>query len=146
MSNSKLKVLRQKIGRTSSEQAIVILVVLATTRFDIVRILLLIQKKPTDFRNSFAKWFTSFSKILSRDSVTVSVDAVVYFNVIDAEQALCSVDDFRWFEILLVKRLRTNLLQSLFLNSNAFHFISLFFAIWLSLETGNKIITDENCK
>ncbi len=34
-------------------------------------------------------------KILSRDSVTVSVDAVVYFNVIDAEQALCSVDDFR---------------------------------------------------
>ena len=36
-----------------------------------------------------------FLKILSRDSVTVSVDAVVYFNVIDAEQALCSVDDFR---------------------------------------------------
>ena len=34
-------------------------------------------------------------QILSRDSVTVSVDAVVYFNVIDAEQALCSVDDFR---------------------------------------------------
>ncbi len=27
--------------------------------------------------------------------MTVSVDAVVYFNVIDAEQALCSVDDFR---------------------------------------------------
>lgn len=25
----------------------------------------------------------------------MSVDAVVYFNVIDAEQALCSVDDFR---------------------------------------------------
>ena len=34
-------------------------------------------------------------QILSRDSVTVSVDAVVYFNVIDPEQALCSVDDFR---------------------------------------------------
>jgi hypothetical protein len=34
-------------------------------------------------------------QILSRDSVTVSVDAVVYFNVIDSEQALCSVDDFR---------------------------------------------------
>ena len=34
-------------------------------------------------------------QILSRDSVTVSVDAVVYFNVIEAEQALCSVDDFR---------------------------------------------------
>ena len=27
--------------------------------------------------------------------MTVSVDAVVYFNVIDAELALCSVDDFR---------------------------------------------------
>ncbi len=36
------------------------------------------------------------AQILSRDSVTVSVDAVVYFNVIDAEQALCSVDDFRF--------------------------------------------------
>jgi regulator of protease activity HflC (stomatin/prohibitin superfamily) len=32
---------------------------------------------------------------LSRDSVTVSVDAVVYFNVVDSEQALCSVDDYR---------------------------------------------------
>ena len=28
--------------------------------------------------------------------MTVAVDAVVYFNVIDAEQALCSVDDFRY--------------------------------------------------
>ena len=37
-----------------------------------------------------------FKKILTCDSVTVSVDAVVYFNVIDAERALCSVDDFRW--------------------------------------------------
>lgn len=35
-------------------------------------------------------------QILTRDSVTVSVDAVVYFNVIDAELALCSVDDFRF--------------------------------------------------
>ena len=26
----------------------------------------------------------------------MAVDAVVYFNVIDAEQALCSVDDFRY--------------------------------------------------
>ena len=33
-------------------------------------------------------------QILSRDSVTVSVDAVVYFNVVEAELALCSVDDF----------------------------------------------------
>ena len=129
MSHSKSKVLRQKIGRTSSERAIVTLVVFATTPRNIIRILLLIWKKPTYFRNSFAKWFTSFSKILSRDSVTVSVDAVVYFNVIDAEQALCSVDDFRWFEILLVKRLRTNLLQSLFLNSNAFHFIAFCYLI-----------------
>ena len=39
------------------------------------------------------------TQILSRDSVTVSVDAVVYFNVIDAEQALCSVDDFRLEEV-----------------------------------------------
>ena len=29
--------------------------------------------------------------------MTVSVDAVVYFNVIDSEQALCSVDDFRYY-------------------------------------------------
>ena len=34
-------------------------------------------------------------QILSRDSVTVTVDAVVYFNVVTAELALCSVDDFR---------------------------------------------------
>ena len=38
---------------------------------------------------------TLSSQILSRDSVTVTVDAVVYFNVITAELALCSVDDFR---------------------------------------------------
>ena len=31
--------------------------------------------------------------------MTVSVDAVVYFNVIDAELALCSVDDFRLVNI-----------------------------------------------
>ena len=34
-------------------------------------------------------------QILSRDSVTVTVDAVVNFNVFAAELALCSVDDFR---------------------------------------------------
>merc|ERR1719410_3146570 len=33
-------------------------------------------------------------EILSRDSVTVTVDAVVNFNVFDAALALCSVDDF----------------------------------------------------
>ena len=36
-------------------------------------------------------------QILSRDSVTVTVDAVVYFNAITAEVALCSVNDFRWY-------------------------------------------------
>ena len=36
-----------------------------------------------------------FVQILSRDSVTVTVDAVVNFNVYDAALALCSVDDFR---------------------------------------------------
>ena len=39
---------------------------------------------------SYISW-----QILSRDSVTVTVDAVVYFNVITAELALCTVDDFR---------------------------------------------------
>ena len=34
-------------------------------------------------------------EILTRDAVTVSVDAVVYFNVIDSVLALCSVTDFR---------------------------------------------------
>ena len=34
-------------------------------------------------------------EILTRDAVTVSVDAVVYFNVIDSVLALCSVSDFR---------------------------------------------------
>ena len=38
---------------------------------------------------------TKQSQILSRDSVTVTVDAVVNFNVYAAELALCSVDDFR---------------------------------------------------
>jgi hypothetical protein len=47
--------------------------------------------------------FLKFFKILTCDSVTVSVDAVVYFNVIDAEQALCSVDDFRWLQDSLCK-------------------------------------------
>ena len=32
--------------------------------------------------------------------MTVTVDAVVYFNVVTAELALCSVDDYRWDEIL----------------------------------------------
>ena len=41
------------------------------------------------------KLATKQSQILSRDSVTVTVDAVVNFNVYAAELALCSVDDFR---------------------------------------------------
>mgnify|MGYP007015685787 CR=1 FL=1 len=31
--------------------------------------------------------------------MTVTVDAVVYFNVVTAELALCSVDDYRWGKI-----------------------------------------------
>ena len=42
-------------------------------------------------------------QILSRDSVTVTVDAVVYFNVITAELALCSVDDFRLISYSFIK-------------------------------------------
>ena len=38
---------------------------------------------------------THVLEILSRDSVTVTVDAVVFFNVVVAELALCNVDDFR---------------------------------------------------
>merc|ERR1719430_1048202 len=49
-------------------------------------------------------------QILSRDSVTVSVDAVVYFNVIDAEQALCSVDDFSHSTRLLAATTLRNVL------------------------------------
>ena len=49
-------------------------------------------------------------QILSRDSVTVSVDAVVYFNVIDSEQALCSVDDFSHSTRLLAATTLRNVL------------------------------------
>merc|ERR1719356_1886037 len=49
-------------------------------------------------------------EILSRDSVTVSVDAVVYFNVIDSEQALCSVDDFSHSTRLLAATTLRNVL------------------------------------
>ena len=38
-------------------------------------------------------------QILTKDAVTVSVDAVVYFNVTDSVLALCSVSDFRWLQI-----------------------------------------------
>ena len=36
--------------------------------------------------------------------MTVTVDAVVYFNVVTAELALCSVDDYRWgsYSVLLL--------------------------------------------
>jgi hypothetical protein len=30
--------------------------------------------------------------------VTVTVDAVIFFEIIDAEQALCAVDDYRYLE------------------------------------------------
>merc|ERR1719430_2586530 len=49
-------------------------------------------------------------QILSRDSVTVSVDAVVYFNVITAELALCSVDDFSHSTRLLAATTLRNVL------------------------------------
>merc|ERR550532_3998424 len=49
-------------------------------------------------------------EILTCDSVTVSVDAVVYFNVIDAEQALCSVDDFSHSTRLLAATTLRNVL------------------------------------
>jgi erythrocyte band 7 integral membrane protein len=42
--------------------------------------------------------------------VTVSVDAVVYFNVIDSEQALCSVDDFSHSTRLLAATTLRNVL------------------------------------
>jgi len=42
--------------------------------------------------------------------VTVAVDAVVYFNVIDAEQALCSVDDFSHSTRLLAATTLRNVL------------------------------------
>ena len=47
-------------------------------------------------RNETSNVVVDAIQILSRDSVTVTVDAVVYFNVVDAEQALCTVDDYRW--------------------------------------------------
>ena len=43
------------------------------------------------------------AQILSRDSVTVTVDAVVYFNVVAAELALCSVDDYRYQDYRTIK-------------------------------------------
>jgi len=49
-------------------------------------------------------------EILSRDSVTVTVDAVVYFNVVTAELALCSVDDFSHSTRLLAATTLRNVL------------------------------------
>ena len=52
-------------------------------------------------------------QILSRDSVTVTVDAVVNFNVYDAALALCSVDDFRWHELYKIEFLYKDDIKSL---------------------------------
>jgi len=49
-------------------------------------------------------------EILSRDSVTVTVDAVVYFNVVTAELALCSVDDYSHSTRLLAATTLRNVL------------------------------------
>merc|ERR1719410_2914215 len=49
-------------------------------------------------------------EILSRDSVTVTVDAVGYFNVVTAELALCSVDDYSHSTRLLAATTLRNVL------------------------------------
>ena len=48
-------------------------------------------------------------QILSRDSVTVTVDAVVYFNVVTAELALCSVDDYRCASMSTLRQIKSEL-------------------------------------
>jgi regulator of protease activity HflC (stomatin/prohibitin superfamily) len=67
-----------------------------------------IKEKIRELQNLQKKLF--YPQILSRDSVTVSVDAVVYFNVIDSEQALCSVDDFSHSTRLLAATTLRNVL------------------------------------
>jgi erythrocyte band 7 integral membrane protein len=49
-------------------------------------------------------------EILSRDSVTVTVDAVIFFEIIDAEQALCAVDDYSHSTRLLAATTLRNVL------------------------------------
>ena len=54
---------------------------------------------PIDFNNntsSFHSFLFSFKqKVLSRDSVTVTVDAVVYYRVSNPTMATNNVEDFR---------------------------------------------------
>ena len=52
-------------------------------------------------------------EILTKDSVTVTVDAVVNFNVYAAELALCSVDDFSHSTRLLAATTLRNVLGNL---------------------------------
>merc|ERR1712038_993170 len=49
-------------------------------------------------------------EILSRDSVTVTVDAVIFFEIVDAEQALCAVDDYSHSTRLLAATTLRNVL------------------------------------
>jgi hypothetical protein len=72
--------------------------------------------------------------------VTVSVDAVVYFNVIDSEQALCSVDDFSHSTRLLAATTLRNVLGTKVLLRGAFllllHSEQLFYAELASATPG----------
>jgi len=49
-------------------------------------------------------------EILSKDSVTVTVDAVIFFEIVDAEQALCAVDDYSHSTRLLAATTLRNVL------------------------------------
>merc|ERR1712141_156340 len=49
-------------------------------------------------------------EIFSRDSVTVTVDAVIFFEIVDAEQALCAVDDYSHSTRLLAATTLRNVL------------------------------------
>ena len=61
----------------------------------------------------------------------MSVDAVVYFNVIDAEQALCSVDDFRSVQKnIFIRKERIGLKLSFFCTKIC---CMLYFLLWLRL-------------
>ena len=48
------------------------------------------------FHLSTAEAFIIFLQILSRDSVTVAVDAVVYYKVFNPIVAIANVENFRW--------------------------------------------------
>ena len=49
--------------------------------------------------------------------MTVTVDAVIFFEIVDAEQALCAVDDYRWKNDKAATN-QTNILLIVHLNEN----------------------------